>query len=123
MVINTKPNMKAKTLKLHEFPIIETEVAEGDWEALMCGQTSQSTALERSNFDSALDIFDKEDPNGRDWEVVRWEHWNVPWVEFIFVRPNSTAYEWLRFMHQELKTGCSLNLGLWKEYRDKDLAK
>lgn len=79
-------------MRLKDFPPVEPdslECAKPDWISSPCGVSAKSNPLTRANFDAMLDRLDIADPYGQDWEVVRYPHWEVEWLEIIFVRPDS----------------------------------
>lgn len=80
---------------LSKFPPVDLndfDVLQKDWISGPCGLTSRSDALTRSNFEALLDRLDGIDPYGDTWEIVRFPHWDVEWVELAFVKPESAAY-------------------------------
>lgn len=79
-------------MKLSDFPPVTpgtTENAELDWVSSPCGVTAKSNPLTRANFEAMMDRLDDADPYGKDWEIIRYPHWAVEWLEIIFVRPDS----------------------------------
>lgn len=55
------------------------------------GQHRDSDSLERSNFDTALQILENEEGAADDVEVFRFGHWAVGWVEEIGFRLGTPA--------------------------------
>lgn len=79
---------------LKDFPPIIPELHEAaqlNWICGPCGQSRDSDALERANFDVACERLLEVDPGERDHEVISWKHWAVGWIDEIFVRPGSRA--------------------------------
>ena len=113
-----KPN------KLKDFPAphYKLEVARMDWECAPCGVTRDSDALTRANFDALCDLFDNIDPYGEDWEVARFSHWAVGWVEEIFVRPKTRVAELAAETRTRLATYPCISEDLWIEYDAEDNA-
>jgi hypothetical protein len=63
-----------------------------------CGQSRDSDALERSNFDAILAAL-KAEPEPENWphdfapfQIVRESHWAVGWVEWIAIHEDATAH-------------------------------
>lgn len=103
--------------KLSDYPPSdELEVAGMDWEAAPCGQTKLSTALTRANFDALCDRLDNADPYGDTWEIVRFPHWKVGWLEVIFTKPGSVANSVAAETRVSLGEYPCLNEDLWVEY-------
>jgi len=57
-----------------------------DWIVVPVNQARDSCALERSNFEAALDLLGGE---SEVVEVHRFDHWGPGWFEIIIVDPNS----------------------------------
>jgi hypothetical protein len=60
-----------------------------EWFGIL-GQSRDSNCLERSNFEVGLKMLGGESETVR---VERYGHWAVGWIEEIYVKPNSKAYE------------------------------
>lgn len=60
-----------------------------DWLVAPVGQNRDSEALPRSNFFTAVKLFEEKDEEGDDFEVHRFGHWGPGWFELILVRPGS----------------------------------
>jgi hypothetical protein len=56
-----------------------------DWLVVPCGRNRDSEALERANFDAALEILGGESETV---EVHRFGHWACGWLEIIIVDPS-----------------------------------
>ena len=104
--------------KLSDFPksYSEPEVAESNWECAPVGVTRDSDALTRANFDALCDRLDAVDPYGDNWEIVRFGHFGVGWVEQIFVDPASKLAEILPGIRKELAGYPCLDEDLWFKY-------
>lgn len=110
---------------LRNFPPVKQdtlEVAGLDWECAPCGQSRDSDPLTRANFDALCDRFDAVDPYGNDWEIVRFGHWGVGWVEQIFVRPGSKCHEMCAEVRAQMANYPCLNEELWVEYDEAESA-
>lgn len=103
-------------LTLKDFPPADTEFADESWQASPCGQTAKSDPLTRANFDAICDRLDDIDPNGYDWEIIRWPHWKCEWHEVIFVRPSTKCADLAHESRQMMAKYPCLNEDLWVEY-------
>jgi len=63
-----------------------------DW-LVAIGQNRDSDALDRSNYECAVKLFEETDPDERDHEQHCFNHWACGWLEIIIVRPDSKAFE------------------------------
>ncbi len=112
---------KQSTLK--DFPPTrDLEFAKPDWLCGPVGQTRDSQALDRANFDAACNLLDDQDPHGRTWEIVRWSHWAVGWVDEIFTEPGSISAQVAAVAREHLTQYPSLDDELWEEYAADDAA-
>lgn len=110
--------------KLSDFPKpkFEPEVAEPSWECAPCGQTRDSDALTRANFDALCDRFDHVDPYGNDWEICRFKHFGAGWLENIFVRPNSAVHAICLSVKSDMSSYPCLDETLWVKYDEAEVA-
>lgn len=60
-----------------------------EWLLAPVAHTRDSGALEESNWEAAVEIFEDLDAEGRDHEEHRFGHWGSGWFEIILVRPGS----------------------------------
>lgn len=102
--------------KFSNFPPAKVEVVQPDWTTAPCGQTRDSDALTRANFDAMCDRFDSLDPYGKDWEIVRWPHWELGWSEVVFVRPDSAVFHLAAVMRESMAKFPCIDEDLWVEY-------
>ena len=78
---------------LRDFPAVGANViAAPNWVCAPVGVCRDSDSVERANFDALLTELAEVADEG-DYEVIRFAHWAVGWVEEIFCRPNSLAFE------------------------------
>ena len=113
---------KVKLLRDFPAPEWEPEVAASDWEWAPCGESRDSDALTRANFDALCDRFDTVDPYGNDWEIVRFGHFAVGWVEQIFVRPASKVSAMCPEIREFMGGYPCLDEDLWSQYESDDSA-
>jgi len=97
-------------------PDQEPEVAESSWECAPCGVTRDSDPLTRANFDALCNQFDAVDPYGDDWEIIRFGHYSVGWIENIFVRPGSLVAELCPDVRLHMAKYPCLDEELWVKY-------
>lgn len=103
-------------MKLSDFPPVEPaslENAAPDWLSSPCGVSAKSNPLTRANFEAMMDRLDNADPYGKDWEVIRYPHWDVEWLEIIFVRPGSKCEEICTSARASLAKYPCLDEDLW----------
>ena len=67
------------------------------------GQSRDSGALERSNFEVATAELERIDPEGTDWRTERYGHWAVGWIEETYVRPGSKCQEYAEEIREALE--------------------
>ena len=102
---------------LGDFPYVNTEcTANVDWVAAPVSQCRDSDAVERSNFDAMCDMLDVADPYGVDWEIIRFGHFGVGWIDQIFARPSSDAVKALGAARATLQESPLLDEVLLAEY-------
>lgn len=110
--------------KLRDYPPVRdvATVAQADWECGPVGQTADSDARVRSNFDALCDWLDEEDPHGTTWDIIRFPHWDTEWLDLVFVAPGSPSDGLASMAAEHLLTHLALDVGLWQEYdrEDKD---
>ena len=95
------------------------------WYSAGVGQSRDSDALERANFQamlSRLRMMDDVDVDGESGlQVVRESHWAVGWVEWIAVHESNTAALELADSIIERMDGYPvIDESLWSEYEDED---
>jgi len=78
------------------------QISRPDWLVGPCGRTRDSDPIEESNFQAALARLNEVDPDGTDYETLRWAHWACGWVEEIVTRPGSQAAEHAASMRAQL---------------------
>lgn len=86
-----RPPMVGPMRTMVEFPPVTGHSAGPDW---VCGPISMSGEADEndeSNYDTLLDALDRADPLGHDWQVIRFPHFGVRWIEMVFARPGSAA--------------------------------
>lgn len=77
---------------LRDFPYTSLDCVAGtEWIAGPVSQCKGSDTVERANFDALCDLLDSADPNGGDWEIIRFSHFGVEWIDLVFARPSSNA--------------------------------
>lgn len=109
--------------KLNQFPACKNlDVAQPDWDCGPVGVTRDSDALTRANFDALCDELDAMDPHGREWEIIRWGHWAVGWIEEIFTKPGSKPGLHCEATRERLKDYPCLSEDLWVKYDMEDQA-
>lgn len=104
-----------------------------DYYSAGVGQSRDSDALERANFDAMLKAIggeqtseDKEDPNDPDCalslvRVVRENHWAVGWVEWIAIHESAIeALEIADKLKGKLEDYPVISEDLWSEYEQRD---
>jgi hypothetical protein len=66
------------------------------------------------------DAFDNLDPNGNDWEILRFPAWGTCYIEMVFVRPGSAVALTSDLMRTSLLTENALDEDLLVEYMEED---
>lgn len=109
---------------LIDFPRPKTtpDQVEKNWVCGPCGQTRDSDALARSNFEAVCSQLDTLDPHGNDWDVLRFGHWAVGWIDEIFVRPDSECAALCAQLKEQLADYACLDESLWIQMDDEDKA-
>lgn len=64
-----------------------------DWLIGPVGHSRDSEPLEESNWQVMLQAYSDADPAGDNYEVHRFGHWAVGWIEEVAVRPGSRCAE------------------------------
>lgn len=89
---------------LADFPYVNTEcAARQDWIAGPTSQCRDSDNIEAANFDALCDRMDAADPYGTDWEIIRFGHFGVGWIDLIFARPSSACVAALGLAREQLQ--------------------
>lgn len=102
---------------LGDFPYVNKECsANADWVAAPVSQCRDSDAIEQANFDAMCDMLDVADPYGVDWEIIRFGHFGVGWIDEIFARPSSSAVKALGAARDALQKDPILDAALLAEY-------
>lgn len=83
--------MTIKTLSL--LPGISLDHPQATWEIGPVGHHRDSDLVEESNWDSMLASYAAADPDGKDYEVHRFGHFAVGWIEEVAYRPGSKVSE------------------------------
>lgn len=60
-----------------------------DWLIGPVGHSRDSDSVEESNWEAMLEAYSAADPEGSNYEVHRFGHWAVGWIEEVAVRPGS----------------------------------
>jgi len=76
-----------------------------DWYGI-AGQSRDSGCLEQSNFKNAVEMLGGESDDVR---IERFGHWAVGWIEEVYVRPGSKAYDIALDIEQRLEDYPVLN--------------
>lgn len=63
------------------------------WLVAPGGRHRDSDAIERANYRAMTERILMNEPLGDDWDILRFGHWAVGWIEEIVVRPGTHAYE------------------------------
>lgn len=82
-----------------------------DWLVLI-GQSRDSSTLDRSNFECALDRLGGESDTV---QVCRFEHWACGWFEIIIINPKSEQAQIAKDIEEALKQYPVVNEGHWSE--------
>lgn len=95
------------------------------WYGAGVGQSRDSEALERANFDAmrkALEALPEVEVNGMAGvQVVRESHWACGWVEWIAIHESNTAaLELAESIMARLEDYPVIDEGLWSQYEDAD---
>lgn len=61
------------------------------WHLAPCARHRDSDTVEESNFQVQLAAFAHADPAGTTYEVHRFGHWAVGWIEEVAVQPDSSV--------------------------------
>lgn len=102
---------------LADFPYINKECsAQTDWIAGPVSQCRDSDNIELANFDALCNRMDDADPYGTDWEIIRFGHFGVGWIDVIFARPSSKCVAALGLAREQLKDSPVLDETLLAEY-------
>ena len=65
-----------------------------DW-LVFYGQTRDSEALTRSNFECLTNqLRDKYGEEGEQWAIEHFTHWACGWIESILINPKGQAIQW-----------------------------
>lgn len=112
----------AKLARLQDFPksVDAIEVAQPDWVCAPCGVCRDSSPLARSNFDALVDLLDNKDPYGSTWEILRFGHFGVGWIDEIFVQPDSECAKVAEEVRGRMAKYPCLDENLWAEYEMED---
>jgi hypothetical protein len=97
------------------------DVAQSNWTSGPCGVTRDSEALERANFDSLCELLDGLDPYGTTWEILRFGHWAVGWIDEVFTAPDSPAQHCANTTRELLLTYHVLDESLLSEYEAEEM--
>ena len=95
----------------------------GDW-VIAIAKTRDADALERSNFDAALDLMRDYGPgtinrvSPNDWAVETSGHWAVGHIDYLVVRPGTQAYINAQCIEASLEGYPVLDDELYAEYED-----
>lgn len=79
----------ASVLPIHDAD--DKEHCEG-WLIAPCGHTRDSDLVEECNHVVGLEMLAAVNPDGDDYEVLRFGHWGVGWIEEVVVRPGTKAH-------------------------------
>lgn len=98
------------------------------WYAAPVGQSRDSDALERANFDAAKlelealpEVEVDEDDGMAGVQIVRESHWAVGWVEWIAIHEsNVAALELAESIMARLEDYPVIDEDLWSRYEDED---
>ena len=93
----------------------------GEW-FIVLAKTRDSGALEKSNFDAAIDRLTATPANilgnneDNDWAIETSGHWLVGFISFLVVRTNTEAFNIAQLIQQELKDYAVLDDELYSDY-------
>lgn len=89
--------------------------AHADWFIGPVGVHRDSDTLDRANWQTVNDAYDKIDPEGDDHEVLRFGHWAVGWIEEVAYRPGSQCAALADEFRARLEDYPVLDEHLWSE--------
>lgn len=98
------------------------QISRPDWLVGPCGRTRDSDAVERANYTTAVAALAEVDPEGLDFEVLRWTHWACGWVVEVVTRPGSRAADVAAELRARLAEYPVLDEAAWSREEELEVA-